>query len=148
MYIPQKEYDNILEQLCIVCVDVLIVHNNQCLLVERINEPAKGLLWFPGGRIRKMELINNAALRKAKEEINIDCNFKKIVSVEETIFPKKNKMITDIHTINLCCLMEPLLLDNIILDNLHSNYIWISLADVYRLKLHDAVRNPVLKVLH
>ena len=46
-----------------------------------------------------MELIKDSALKNAKEGINIDCNFKENVSVEETIFPRKNDLITDIHTI-------------------------------------------------
>ena len=147
MNIPQKDYDEIQKKTCVVCVDVLIIYNNRCLLLKRDIEPAKGQFWFPGGRIHKMELIQDAAIRKAKEEVNVDCDFKKIVSIEETIFFNKNDMITDIHTINICCELLPLSLDNLKIDNFHSSHKWVSLTDVNKLKLHPAVLNPILKIL-
>jgi len=81
-----KNYDEIIKKTCIVCVDVLVIQDNKCLLLKRNIELAKGQFRFPGGRIHKMELIHNAAIRKAKEEISIDCDFIKIVSIEETPF--------------------------------------------------------------
>ena len=116
--------------------------------MKRDNEPAKGKLWFPGGRIHKMELIRDAAIRKAKEEVNVDCIFKRIVSVEETIFLKKNDMITDIHTINICCELLTLSIDNLAIDSFHSDYRWLSLSDINQYDLHPSVLNPLIEVLN
>jgi colanic acid biosynthesis protein WcaH len=146
MYIPHSVYNEILKNTCVVCVDILIIYNDRILLLKRDNEPAKGQLWFPGGRILKMESIKEAAIRKSKEEVNLDCNFIKIVSIEETIFLEKNEMITDIHTINICCELLPVSVDDIKINNLHSTYKWYSLSDIYTCKLHTAVLNPILKV--
>lgn len=129
-------------------MDVLISHKNRCLLLKRSNEPAKGQFWFPGGRIHKMELIHDAAIRKAKEEVNLNCDFKKIVSIEETIFPQKDDMISDIHTINICCELSPTSLDDLEIFLFHSDYKWISLSEVKKYGLHPAVLNPLLKVLN
>lgn len=49
-----------------------------------------------------METIKEAALRKAKEEVNLGCQFQQIVSIEESLFNKKEEMFTDIHTLNIC----------------------------------------------
>ncbi|MBU2458733.1 MAG: NUDIX domain-containing protein, partial [Planctomycetes bacterium] len=67
MHIPEPEYRRILNNVPILCVDLLIVYNGKCLLLKRDNEPAKGEFWFAGGRIRKFESIENAAIRIAKE---------------------------------------------------------------------------------
>lgn len=85
--IPKATYRKILELVPIVCVDLVIVNKNKCLLVKRNNEPAKGQYWFPGGRVYKMETIEKAALRKAREEVNLRCKFQGIISIEQTIFP-------------------------------------------------------------
>ena len=88
MYIPDPEYKLIINNIPVLCVDLLIIHDGKCLLLKRNNEPAKGEFWFAGGRVRKFETIENAALRISKTETNLDCEYKKIISVEETIFSK------------------------------------------------------------
>ena len=91
MFIPEIEYKSILSSLPILCVDLVIINNGKFLLLKRENEPAKGEYWFPGGRILKLETIKSAALRKVKEEVNLECDFQHIISIEETIFKKKEK---------------------------------------------------------
>ncbi len=125
MFIPTNTYQSILESLPILCVDVLIVYEGKCLLLLRDNEPAKGTYWFPGGRVYKNELIKDAVVRKAKEEVNLVCEFVKIVSVEESLFEKKGTMLTDVHTVNVCCLVSVQDVSGIKTDRLHSNYIWV-----------------------
>jgi len=140
MQIPELEYKKILEILPIVCVDVLIIYDKKCLLLYRTNEPAINQYWLPGGRIYKFESIKDAAIRKAKEETNLDCEFVKVISVEESIFPKTENMTTDIHTINVCCHMTVSNIDNLKFDKYHSDFIWIDkLNDEY----HDCVNNPL-----
>ena len=138
MYIPDLEYQKILEFLPIVCVDLVITHNDKCLLLLRNTEPAKGQYWFPGGRINKMETIIDAAIRKSKEETNLDCQFVKILSVEETIFPKKENMKIDLHTINICCHLTSDNIENLHIDKYHDNYKWTA-EEVY----HDAVNHAI-----
>ncbi len=141
MYIPEKEYKNILRSVPIACVDLLIIHNNKCLLLKRENEPAKGQFWFPGGRIHKMETIEAAAIRKAKEETNLDCYFVKIISVEETIFEKNEFMETVIHTINICCHLVSENVEPIQFDRYHSEYRWVNkLNNSY----HKAINHPLI----
>jgi colanic acid biosynthesis protein WcaH len=140
MKISPHEYQKILEVLPIACVDLLIIKDNKCLLLKRNNEPAKGQYWFPGGRINKSELIKDAALRKAKEETNLDCQFEKVVSVEETIFTKTNNMYCDIHTINICCLLTTYDISVFRLDSLHNDFLWV---DKLNANFHPAVNRPL-----
>lgn len=140
MYIPEPVYQIILKNIPILCTDLLITFEGKCLLLKRENEPAKGEFWFPGGRIWKLESIENAAIRIAKEETNLDCSFMKIVSIEETIFKKNKNMITDVHTVNICCHLIPVNIDSLKINNYHSEYEWVN---VQSNSYHKAVNHPL-----
>jgi colanic acid biosynthesis protein WcaH len=138
--IPPSEYLQILKNVPIACVDLLIIHNNKCLLLKRDNEPANGEYWFPGGRINKLETIKDAAIRKAKEETNLDCEFIQVISAEESIFPKNENMDTDVHTVNICCYLIPKDIKSLKIDKLHNDYKWVNRQNkIY----HPAVNHPL-----
>ena len=140
MYIAQKKYNKILKRIPIICVDLLIINDGKCLLLKRDNEPAKGQYWFPGGRINKLESIKDAALRKAKEETNLDCEFIKMVTLEETIFLKNENMNTDVHTVNICCQLVTATIVPLQIDKYHKDYKWVNQQnDSY----HKSVNRPL-----
>ena len=73
MIIEENLYKKIIQALPILCVDLLIKNEmNQYLLHHRNNEPLKGQWWVPGGRVHKLESINDAASRKCKEELGLE----------------------------------------------------------------------------
>lgn len=75
MWISSEEYNKIKKILPIPCVDLIIRNEKgEILLIKRKNEPAKGLWWFPGGRVMLGESRKNAAIRKLKEECGIIAN--------------------------------------------------------------------------
>lgn len=145
MYISETEYRKIQTVMPIVCVDLLIIFNGRCLLLKRSCEPVRGQYWFPGGRIFKMETIQKAVTRKAKEEVGLDCTFQEIVSVEETIFEKTDKMHTDIHTVNICCKLTTLSVRDLNIDEHHTEYVWVSFEDIAKYNLHRSVIEPLKK---
>jgi colanic acid biosynthesis protein WcaH len=147
MFIPEEEYSKIKAVLPILCVDCLIVHEKKCLLLRRTREPAKGQYWFPGGRVFKGETIRDAALRKARKEVGLDCRFERIISVEETIFEKKDEVFSNIHTVNICCQLSPQDLNSLIIDETHDGHIWVNIEQSKLLNLHIAVNNPIMKCL-
>ncbi len=147
MLIPEEEYVRIQAVLPILCVDCLIVHEKRCLLLRRTREPAKGQYWFPGGRVFKGETIREAALRKAREEVRLDCLFDRIVAVEETIFAKQGAMRSDIHTVNICCHLTPQELNNLSIDQSHDRWIWVNWEEAKCLTMHSAVFMPLSKCL-
>ena len=63
---------HIIQNTPLVAVD-LILHNeaNLVLLGKRVNRPAKGYWFVPGGRIRKNERIEEALSRVALNEVGI-----------------------------------------------------------------------------
>jgi colanic acid biosynthesis protein WcaH len=144
MIIPKKKYKEIQKIIPILCVDCLLIFNKKCLLLRRLNHPAKGKFWFPGGRILKNELIKDASVRKIKDETSLNAKFKKILSIEETFFPRVEDMASDIHTVNICCYLEPKNIKKIKINNDHVSYMWVDLNHAKNLNLDIAVLKPLL----
>ncbi len=77
-FLPSDLYGKMVRDCIVCCVDCLAVRYNplterdECLLVERAAEPAKGIWWLPGGRLLKGETFFAGAIRKAKEETGLN----------------------------------------------------------------------------
>ena len=69
--ISDKEYKKIVELVPILCVDIILRHNNKYVLVKRNNEPLKGFHWVIGGRLLKDESVWEGAMRKVREEVGV-----------------------------------------------------------------------------
>ena len=143
MYISYPDYCHIQSVVPILCVDAVIIHEKRCLLLRRRNHPARGQLWFPGGRLYKNEMITAAALRKAFEETRLRCEFQSILSVEETLFPRAQDMTTDSHTVNVCCHLIVKGVPDVRLDNQHEYFQWVDKEEALTLSLHDGVTRPL-----
>ena len=71
-FIPQDLYENIHENSVILCHDVFIIHTigdkKGVLLVKRLKEPAKNVLWPIGGRVLRGVPTEDSLTMKAKSE--------------------------------------------------------------------------------
>lgn len=105
--IPEKQYKRILKMVPICCVDIVIHSGRKFILLKRLNYPAKGKWWVPGGRVEKGETLEKAVLRKAREETGLTVMIEKLIGVEETIFKKGPFGIGKHHTINVQYLVMP-----------------------------------------
>lgn len=73
MYIEDSLFSKVIEYSPLVSIDLIIRNkNDQVLLGKRINKPAQGNWFVPGGRIFKNESISNAFKRLTLEEIGHD----------------------------------------------------------------------------
>jgi colanic acid biosynthesis protein WcaH len=73
MIIPAEQYQQIIEVLPILCVDVVIKNSRgEYFLVKRDNEPRKGEWWVIGGRLLKGETLEQAVVRKVREETGLN----------------------------------------------------------------------------
>lgn len=125
-WIPFDTYRKILLNVPIACVDIAIVSEGRILLVERMDAPAKGQMWLPGGRVHKGERLKDAASRKAIEEVGVECNVGPIVHTAETIFDDGPDGIA-VHSINTCFFLFPKERDmRVKLDNHHARHEWMS----------------------
>lgn len=105
--IPDAEYKIIIEQMPVVCIDAIIInHKKQFLLVRRKNEPLKGEYWVPGGRLLKNETLQEAIIRKVRQELGIESHIIMPLGVYEEFFDKGPLNIkTGFHAISMVYLM-------------------------------------------
>ena len=72
---PDPEFRNIIDATPLVSVDLLVTNTGgELLLGKRVNRPAKGFWFVPGGRIRKNETIEDAILRVSLAELGVGLN--------------------------------------------------------------------------
>ncbi|WP_180123811.1 GDP-mannose mannosyl hydrolase [Acinetobacter sp. YH12097] len=73
MWLPDETFKSVIQHTPLISID-LIVRNEQgeVLLGKRVNAPAKGYWFVPGGRVRKNETLDDAFVRLIKEELGIE----------------------------------------------------------------------------
>jgi len=121
-FIPEDLYYDILKNMPIICVDGIILKNDEVLLLLRDKEPEKNRWWFPGGRVLKNESLEQAILRKVKEETNLECSISEMFDVTQTYFNSGPNNIP-VHTINICFTLT-IKSGNVLVDNDHKGYGW------------------------
>jgi len=126
--IPGDLYREILATMPVVCVDLLIHHRGEVLLVQRRNEPARGQWWFPGGRVHKGESLLQTAHRQAYEEVGLRGLRGSLLHVEETRF-ETGPFGDPVHTVNLCYAFDAYS-SRVTLDDDHAEFMWCSPAQL------------------
>jgi mutator protein MutT len=97
--IPERLYNKIVSVMPITSVEAIIRDKeNRILVLKRNNVPVKGEWWFPGGRVRKGETLNEALIREVKEETGLEIEVKNLVGVYTRLFPERH----DISIVFLC----------------------------------------------
>jgi colanic acid biosynthesis protein WcaH len=73
MWLSDETFKSIIQHTPLISID-LIVRNEQgeVLLGKRVNAPAKGYWFVPGGRVQKNETLDDAFVRLVKEELGIE----------------------------------------------------------------------------
>lgn len=142
--IEQKLYNKILENIPIICVDGIIQKDGgEFLLIKRKNEPEKDKWWFPGGRLLKGERLEDAVIRKIKEETNIDTNVICYIGTTQTIFDVGVNNIPT-HTVNFTFLLNGENVSEIDINKDHSEYYWFKKAPE---DLHTELKKILNKVI-
>ena len=62
-------------------VDVVIPSGEEVILIRRGTDPYEGMWALPGGFVEIGETVENAAVREAKEETNLDVELGSLVGV-------------------------------------------------------------------
>ena len=79
---------------------------------------------MPGGRILKGETTKEAAIRKAKEETNLDVRIEKLLGHYELFFDK-GPFGFSVHTISITFVASPIDNDKVGLDKQSSGFMWV-----------------------
>lgn len=73
MWLPDEAFKRIIQYTPLISID-LIIRNEQgeVLFGKRVNAPAQGYWFVPGGRVRKNETLDDAFVRLVREELGIE----------------------------------------------------------------------------
>lgn len=106
-FIPDGEYQRIVRQIPIPCVDVVVASGDRFLLGKRRIDPARGEWWPPGGRVFMGERLIDAVKRKLREDLGVYSGYTepRFVFTGETIFRDPNGGYCK-HTVNSVYLVE------------------------------------------
>lgn len=75
MNLDSATFQTIINSTPLISIDIAVCDSyGRFLLGKRLNRPAKGFYFFPGGRIRKNESMPIAFKRICKTELNIDAS--------------------------------------------------------------------------
>lgn len=122
--IPEELYADIVDNIPIVCVDLVIYYGHRVLLVKRKQEPLRGEWFFPGGRVLRNEKLKDAVHRKAMEELNLSVSIKRQIGVYEFFFDKHSCSPTGSHVISIAYLVQPVGIPEIKVDDTSYDYKW------------------------
>ena len=122
-FIPEEKFQEIINLIPIFCIDFLIKREDKILLIKRKQEPLKGIYWFPGGRLRLYETIEDFVKRVQLKEIGAFFDNYKLKGFSNYFF-HKNKFSRALHTPTL--LYEVQVNKNFLpkIDENHSDFIW------------------------
>lgn len=101
--IPVEQYAQIVDLLPILCVDIVVVNSRgKYLLVRRANEPLKNRWWVLGGRVLKGETLEQAAIRKVREEAGLNIENLRPVGYYEGVFSENALGVSSgVHTVSV-----------------------------------------------
>jgi bifunctional NMN adenylyltransferase/nudix hydrolase len=118
-------------------VDALVVCNDHVLLIERGQNPGKGLLALPGGFINQDESLLDAAIRELKEETLLDFSDSALKSC--LVKPKafgdpgrdpRGRTITHVHLFNLGYIRKHLPLPDVNAGDDAAKAMWVEIASL------------------
>jgi ADP-ribose pyrophosphatase YjhB (NUDIX family) len=87
-FILSALYKQIMKRMPIASVEAVIEINGALLFLRRKNMPAMGQWWFPGGRIKKGESLEETLSWEIKEETGLELVSSKLINVYSRVFPR------------------------------------------------------------
>tara|TARA_R110000772_G_scaffold268725_1_gene398194 strand:- start:4368 stop:4838 length:471 start_codon:yes stop_codon:yes gene_type:complete len=146
-----KDFKNVILNTPLISIDLIIKNTKgEVLLGERTNEPAKGFLFVPGGRILKNETIPLAFERIINTELDYsyDFNKAKFLGVFEHFYDN-SFLDSSISTHYIVLAYEVFL--NLSLYQLpleqHKTFSWATIDEVFQSdKVHTYSKNYFYKV--
>lgn len=127
-YIPEDQFESFTARLPECCVEVVLEVDGAVLVAKRANEPAKGEWFWPGGRLRKGEILDKAAHRVANEELDIDVTLVRQLGVYSHFWETSAVGAgPSRHTVNVVFHARPVgPSPSITLDDQHEDYRFLS----------------------
>jgi colanic acid biosynthesis protein WcaH len=143
-FIPTPLYEQIVGLMPIPCVDIAVQDSRgRVLLVRRRNEPARGLWWFPGGRVHHGEQRCQAARRKLQEECGLEPNSLDEIGTYDAILPADTMASVAHHAITTL-FRARVTGEDVVLDDQSAAACWLTPDAWMEGGLHPLVKEMML----
>ena len=122
--INTRLYRKVCKLLPVLCVDLMIWRDGRVLLIRRLNHPMRGKFWVVGGRVYLGEHPDDAAYRKAKEEVGLTITgLEPVGYCSDVLNRSATERSTEYHTVSIIyrCDAGP---GKIKLDSQSNNFKW------------------------
>lgn len=80
-----------------IAVGAIVIENDKLLMVQRANDPGKGLWSLPGGRVEHGEYLSDALSREVLEETGLRVEPGELVGILEVPGKELHYVILDYH---------------------------------------------------
>lgn len=130
-----EKFLEVIDSTPLVSMDLLIEDKQgRVLLGKRLNKPAQGFWFVPGGRIRKNETLSDAIVRISKAELGVEITLSKarLMGAFDHIYDDNFAAAKDINTHYVAMGYQVKLSDDfqIKTDEQHSDIHWWSKDDL------------------
>lgn len=137
MWLPDQVFKTVISSTPLISIDLVVRNNqNQVLLGKRLNAPAKGFWFVPGGRVQKDETLDDAFTRLIKEELGTEVVVKRseanFLGVYEHFY-EENVFDHTVTTHYIVLSYEITIYSNKLNKipfNQHSQYVWWNELDI------------------
>lgn len=80
-HLPSDRFRDVVDAAPLVSIDLVVARCGMVLLGKRLNRPAQGFWFVPGGRIRKGETLQNAFQRLTLNELGVELEYASVRSL-------------------------------------------------------------------
>ena len=132
--LSKEIFSEVVRNAPLISIDLLIRNSyGKVLLGKRVNEPAKGFWFVPGGRIFKDESLDMAFTRTVQSELGLDMKRSdaKFDKVNEHFYD--NNVFNDDFSTHYVVLAHKVKIDKLPeLNNQHNEYRWFEIEELLK----------------
>jgi 8-oxo-dGTP diphosphatase len=128
-----------------VVVNSVIIANKKVFMVRRADDAKflPGHWEFPGGKVNYAEIPEDALRREVKEECNINIEIINPLIVDQFYMDRN---ISDKQFIDIFYLCKTFDYENVVINPEHTEYRWVELNDVNKLKVSKYLKSVWKKI--
>ncbi|MGX9519180.1 GDP-mannose mannosyl hydrolase [Vibrio mediterranei] len=131
MFLSEQRFSQVIESTPLVSIDLVIEdESGQVLLGERLNRPAQGFWFVPGGRILKDEKLEDAFARLTLEELGHELQLSQATLIGPYTHLYDDNVFGNEFTTHYVAIAYKLIVTrsklNLPMDIQHSRYRWYS----------------------
>lgn len=131
MKLKDDVFSTIILNTPLIAIDLIVKKDDKILLGKRVNEPAKGFWFTPGGRVRKDERLSDAFARITKAEIGREVSIadSKFIGYYEHLYD--NNVYNNKYSTHYVVLAHEIIIDfEVLMDSQHEEFIWMTEKEI------------------